>query len=158
MVVQDGTIRGGRSVREREHVLGDDVELDLARAAGNDDATRSTSSHARDVFEPWRLETDVVLLLRSCTAGTMVSARRARYACTVSTSAKVDLEIEVPEDLARLHLPEGVDRRLQALLDKQDGGTPLTPDEQAEAEGLVDLADLLTLLRLRASRGTPTPG
>ena len=76
----------------------------------------------------------------------------------MSTSAKVDLEIEVPEDLALLHLPEGVDRRLQALLDKQDGGTPLTPDEQAEAEGLVDLADLLTLLRLRASRGTPTPG
>jgi hypothetical protein len=75
----------------------------------------------------------------------------------VSTSAKVDLEIEVPEDLARLHLPEGVDRRLQALLDKQDVGTPLTPDEQAEAEGLVDLADLLTLLRLRASRSTLTP-
>ncbi len=76
----------------------------------------------------------------------------------MSTSAKVDLEIEVPEDLARLHLPEGVDRRLQALLDKQDSGTPLTPDEQAEAEGLVDLADLLTLLRLRVSRSTPTPG
>lgn len=76
----------------------------------------------------------------------------------MSTSAKVDLEIEVPEDLARLHLPEGVDRRLQALLDKQDSGTPLTPDEQAEAEGLVDLADLLTLLRLRASRSIPAPG
>jgi len=76
----------------------------------------------------------------------------------VSTSAKVDLAIEVPEDLARLHLPEGVDRRLQALLDKQDGGTPLTPDEQAEAEGLVDLADLLTLLRLRVSKDTLTSG
>ena len=88
----------------------------------------------------------------------MVSACKARYACTVSTSAKVDLEIEVPEDLARLRLPEGVDRRLQALLDKQDGGASLTPDEQAEAEGLVDLADLLTLLRLRVSRDTPTPG
>lgn len=88
----------------------------------------------------------------------MVSARKARYSRIVSTSAKVDLEIEVPEDLARLHLPEGVDRRLQALLDKQDGGTPLTPDEQAEAEGLVDLADLLTLLRLRVSRHTTTPG
>lgn len=66
-------------------------------------------------------------------------------------SAKVQLEIEVPADLARLQLPEGVDRRLQALLDKQDGGTPLSPDEQAEAEGLVELADLLTLLRLRSS-------
>jgi hypothetical protein len=48
---------------------------------------------------------------------------------------------------------------LQALLDKQDGGTPLSPDEQAEAEGLVELADLLTLLRLRSStKGTLTPG
>jgi hypothetical protein len=58
-----------------------------------------------------------------------------------------------------LHLPEGLDRRLQALLDKQDGGASLSPDEQAEAEGLVDLADLLTLLRLRCSpKGTPTAG
>ena len=74
----------------------------------------------------------------------------------MSTRATVDLKIEVPEDLARLHLPEGVDRRLQALLDKQDGGTPLTTDEQAEAEGLVELADLLTLLRLRIAESTPT--
>ena len=69
----------------------------------------------------------------------------------MSASAKVQLEIEVPADLARLQLPEGVDRRLQALLEKQDGGTPLSPDEQVEAEGLVELADLLTLLRLRSS-------
>lgn len=77
----------------------------------------------------------------------------------MSASAKIQLEIEVPADLARLQLPEGVDRRLQALLDKQDGGTPLSPDEQAEAEGLVDLADLLTLLRLRSSaKGALTSG
>jgi len=76
----------------------------------------------------------------------------------VSTNATVDLKIGVPQELARLHLPEGVDRRLQALLDKQDNGTPLTPDEQAEAEGLVELAELLTLLRLRASESTPTSG
>jgi hypothetical protein len=76
----------------------------------------------------------------------------------VSTSATVDFEIEVPADLARLHLPEGLDRRLQALLDKQDGGTALSADEQAEAEGLVDLADLLTLLRLRSSKRDQTPG
>ena len=69
----------------------------------------------------------------------------------MSASAKIQLEIEVPADLARLQLPEGVDRRLQVLLDKQDGGTPLSPEEQAEAEGLVELADLLTLLRLRSS-------
>lgn len=76
----------------------------------------------------------------------------------MSTNATVDFKIEVPEDLARLHLPEGVDRRLQALLDKQDGGTPLTDDEQAEAEGLVELADLLTLLRQRISESAPTSG
>ena len=77
----------------------------------------------------------------------------------MSTSEKVQLEIELPAGLVRLQLPEGVDRRLQALLDKQDGGTPLSPDEQAEAEGLVDLADLLTLLRLRSSdKDTSTAG
>jgi len=76
----------------------------------------------------------------------------------VSTNATIDLKIAVPQELARLRLPEGVDRRLQALLDKQDSGTPLTPDEQAEAEGLVELAEILTLLRLRASESTPTSG
>jgi hypothetical protein len=81
-----------------------------------------------------------------------------RYVELVSTNATVDVEIEVPADLARLHLPEGLDRRLQALLDQQEGGMPLSPDEQAEAEGLVDLADLLTLLRLRSSKICPAPG
>jgi hypothetical protein len=84
--------------------------------------------------------------------------RSLRYLPQVSTNAKVDFEIEVPGDLARLHLPEGLDRRLQTLLDKQDGGTALSADEQAEAEGLVDLADLLTLLRLRSSKSQPAPG
>ncbi|MRG96938.1 hypothetical protein GF068_34190 [Polyangium spumosum] len=64
----------------------------------------------------------------------------------------MDMELELSGEMARLHLPEGVDRRLQALLDKQDRGEPLTEDEQVEAEGLVELADLLSLLRLRASR------
>jgi len=72
----------------------------------------------------------------------------------VSTNTTIELKIEVPELAARLHLPAGVDRRLQALLDRQDGGTPLTPDEQAEAKGLVELAELLALLRLRISEST----
>jgi hypothetical protein len=67
---------------------------------------------------------------------------------------KVGFELHVPDDLARFALPEGVDRRLQALLDKQDRGEPLTDDERAEAEGLVDLADLLSLLKLRAVGAT----
>ena len=76
----------------------------------------------------------------------------------MSTSSRVDFEIEVPGDLARLQLPEGLDRRLQALLDKQDAGAALSADEQAEAEGLVDLSDLLTLLRLRSLNRHPAPG
>jgi hypothetical protein len=41
--------------------------------------------------------------------------------------------------------------RLQ-LLDRQDAGQPLSPEEREEAEGLVNLAELLTLLRLRTER------
>lgn len=75
----------------------------------------------------------------------------------LSNQATVHLEMELPADLARLALPEGVDRRLHALLDKQDLGEPLTDDERVEAEGLADLADFLTLLRLRASREADLP-
>jgi hypothetical protein len=67
-------------------------------------------------------------------------------------SHSVQLEVEMPGDLARFRLPKGVQHRLEELLDKQDTGRALTPDEKHEAEGLVDLADLLSLLRLRAER------
>src|SRR4051794_37633401 len=56
------------------------------------------------------------------------------------------------EDFDRFRLPEGVNARLQSLLDRQDAGEPLSVAERAEAEGLVKLAELLTLLRLRAER------
>lgn len=65
------------------------------------------------------------------------------------------LDIELPADLDRFRLPGAVGARLQYLLDRQDAGQPLTPEERAEAEGLVNLAELLTLLRLRAERLTP---
>jgi hypothetical protein len=60
--------------------------------------------------------------------------------------------MNVPDDLARLRLPEAVAARLQSLLDRQDAGAPLTEEERREAEGLVSVAELLTLLRLRAER------
>jgi hypothetical protein len=44
---------------------------------------------------------------------------------------------------------------LQALLDRQDCGQPLTVPEREEAEGLVNLAEFLTLLRLRPERISP---
>ena len=67
-------------------------------------------------------------------------------------SQVVAIELEVPDDLARFRLPPGVQARLQALLDRQDDGVTLTTAERQEAAGLVNLADLLSLLRLRAER------
>ncbi len=65
---------------------------------------------------------------------------------------QVVIELEIPSDLQRFTLPGGVERRLQSLLDKQDQGEELTPEERLEAEGLVDLAELLSLLKSRARR------
>jgi len=62
------------------------------------------------------------------------------------------LDLDLPGDLARFRLPGAVAARLQTLLDRQDSGKPLTPLERDEAEGLVNLAELLTFLRLRAER------
>ncbi len=69
-------------------------------------------------------------------------------------SQAVAFQLEIPDDLARFRLPEGVQHRLDALLDQQDRGETLSADERREAEGLVNLADLLSVLRLRAERAT----
>lgn len=62
------------------------------------------------------------------------------------------IQMEVPDDLARFRLPPAVDTRLQLLLDRQDSGERLTTAERKEAQGLVNLAEMLSLLRLRARR------
>jgi hypothetical protein len=60
--------------------------------------------------------------------------------------------IEIPLSLAHLRLPPAVQSRLHHLLDRQDMGEPLQPEEREEAEGLVALAEFLSLLNLRATR------
>lgn len=67
-------------------------------------------------------------------------------------SRSVAIELELPDDLAKFRLPAGVNSRLEQLLDKQDSGERLTTAERNEAEGLVNLAELLSLLRLRAEK------
>ncbi|RUS99235.1 hypothetical protein DSM106972_079370 [Dulcicalothrix desertica PCC 7102] len=51
-------------------------------------------------------------------------------------------------------LPSAVQNRLQFLLDRQDAGELLSDEERQEAEGLVELSDFLSLLRLRSQRVT----
>ena len=67
-------------------------------------------------------------------------------------SQHVLVELEMPDALDRFAFPTGVDERLQHLLSRQDQGDDLTPAERKEAEGLVDLADMLSLLKLRTQR------
>ncbi|MCI0691915.1 hypothetical protein L0337_07905 [candidate division KSB1 bacterium] len=72
-------------------------------------------------------------------------------------SQRVLIDLELPADLDKFKLPRAVDERLQALLDRQDRGETLTPVERMEAEGLVNLAELLSLLRIRVqSAAQPT--
>lgn len=67
-------------------------------------------------------------------------------------ASTVTVEIEMPDGWEDFRLPEGLHRRLQDLLDRQDREQALTPAEQAEAQGLVDMAEWLSLLRLQARR------
>lgn len=60
--------------------------------------------------------------------------------------------VEIPIELTRFHLPQAVQARLQFLLDRQDEGDSLSQVERQEAEGLVELAEFLSLLRLRSTR------
>lgn len=62
------------------------------------------------------------------------------------------IEIEMPPSISKFKLPKGVNNRLQDLLDRQDSGKKLTAAEKSEAEGLVDLAEMLSLLNLRSKR------
>ncbi|MBK8093306.1 MAG: hypothetical protein IPK32_15280 [Verrucomicrobiaceae bacterium] len=66
----------------------------------------------------------------------------------------IQLEMPATRSLARLKLPSGVQGRLQELLDRQDKGNKLTVKERREAEGLVEMAEWISLLKLRARRLT----
>jgi hypothetical protein len=60
--------------------------------------------------------------------------------------------IEIPVELTHFQFPEGVKDRLNSLLDRQDAGEILTKSECNEAEGLVELVEFLSLIRLRSQQ------
>lgn len=70
----------------------------------------------------------------------------------MSAIQQITIELAIPSELADLKLPIGVHERLQELLDRQDRGEELTNAERREAEGLVNLAELLSLLKLCSNR------
>lgn len=64
----------------------------------------------------------------------------------------MEMQLNIDSRLAYFELPPAVHARLQELLDRQEKGELLSEAEQHEAEGLVQLAEFLSLLRLRAQR------
>jgi ribosome assembly protein YihI (activator of Der GTPase) len=62
--------------------------------------------------------------------------------------------IKIPIELTHFEFPEGVKDRLNSLLDRQDAGERLSKSERQEADGLVELAEFLSLIRLRAQHTT----
>ena len=80
---------------------------------------------------------------RSCRRGF-----RGHSRCMAHT---IELRLQAPGDLGKFRLPSGVQRRLNELLDRQDQGKTLTAAERREAEGLVEVSEMLSLLKLRAA-------
>lgn len=64
----------------------------------------------------------------------------------------MQMQLTIDDELLHFELPPAVHSRLQELLDRQDQGEFLTEAERGEAEGLVELAEFLSLLRLRSQR------
>ena len=66
--------------------------------------------------------------------------------------------IQMPLSAKQIKLPKGVNERLKLLLDRQDSGIALTTAEKREADGLVELAEMLSLMRLRSERAAQSNG
>lgn len=62
------------------------------------------------------------------------------------------MQLMIERELVHFELPPAVQQRLQTLLDRQDRGEELTVAERQEAEGLVELAEFLSLLKLRSQQ------
>lgn len=64
--------------------------------------------------------------------------------------SQVLIELDIPADWRSFKMPKALDERLQSLLDRQESGDELLPAERREAKAIAELADMLTLMKLRA--------
>ena len=62
----------------------------------------------------------------------------------------VQLTVPMPANLAKLRFPKALDDRLHYLLDEQGRRGKLTAAEKKEAEGLTELATMLSILKTGA--------
>ena len=69
-------------------------------------------------------------------------------------SQSVLIELDLLDDIARFTFPRALNDRLHALLDKQDLEGDLTNEERREAQSLVDLSELISLLKLRVHQAS----
>lgn len=60
------------------------------------------------------------------------------------------VELNLPKEMRELRLPAALHERLQELLDRQDRDGKLMAKERREALALAKLAELLSVMRLRA--------
>jgi hypothetical protein len=67
---------------------------------------------------------------------------------------KLMVELDLPADWRRFRMPTALEKRLQSLLDKQDQSGKLPLAERREAEALVELSEMLSLMKVRARVAT----
>ncbi len=67
-----------------------------------------------------------------------------------SMSQTVQLTVPTPAHMARLRFPKALDDRLHFLLDEQSRKGKLSVAEKKEAEALVQMASVLSILKLGA--------
>lgn len=65
-------------------------------------------------------------------------------------SQTVQLTVPMPAKLAKLRFPRALNDRLHFLLDEQGRKGKLTAAEKREAEGLAQMASVLSILKLGA--------
>lgn len=68
------------------------------------------------------------------------------------------IELDLPRNWKHFRLPPALHDRLQELLDRQDCDGKLSRRERREAEALVELTDMLALMKLRVRRGANRNG
>jgi hypothetical protein len=66
--------------------------------------------------------------------------------------SQVLVELDLPRDWQRFRMPPALNARLQELLNHQDETGKLTKAERHEAQALTELAEMLTLMKLKSER------